>query len=599
MQIKLIYPNIFLHFIFYRYCNNEVYTYDLYIKYEIRCKILSIISISFLIVNACFKCYNCIIFEKNNLVINTELKYMEGMGLVDDFNMQELLSRLKIVAKINGGYVTLTKRDGTRIKTYNSYGEEISELEGITYDLAKLAGETNLVQVGKSQINDEIEAWAMPMGEFVVAANNIEQYNREQQLLAAFTEALPYIAKVAEGEVVIFDNEGRRIANVDAFGEPKLDLIGTPSESARDSMRMQKPIIDRSNSRPGAMAVRVPITTKFGFGFNNEVQALREMNLNKEIRKNRFATYTLNDIIGSSEKLSIVKDTCSLIAKTDSSVFLHGETGTGKDLFAQAIHNLSPRKSKPFVSVHCSTIQDSVTESYLFGRDNESGMMEQANRGTLFLDEISNLSLDMQKKILDVLNAKEIKKDTWIKPKKIDIRIITATNRNISELVKEGKFLEELYYKINTVEIRIPPLRERKEDIPVLVHYFMTKFSGLLGKYVSKISDEAINAVLEHELSGNITELQDCIERAINKMGFEETVIELKHLPLYIVENRKSSDSSSGDNYLSLEYHVAETERRIIMSALNKAQNNKSKAAEILGISQVTLWRKLKNLNII
>ncbi len=295
-------------------------------------------------------------------------------------NLQKtLVESLEVLARITGGYATVTDKDGVRLKTVDSSGHEIDFLKGVVFNLAKEAAKTGKAISGMSQIEYGAESWCLPIGDYVLGCSNIERVKRNNELKLSLIESLPFIARVAGGEAVVFDSQGKRIATVDSRGNVNEDNLGLISEAAREAIVTQKPVIGESSSVSGAMAVRIPITKEFGFGFNNEEMVRRSNILVDEVRKHQTAKYTFSDIIGESEEMKKIKEQAKLAAKSNSNVLIYGETGTGKELFAHAIHNASPRYDKPFVAINSAALPPSLIESQLFGY--ESGAFTGAKKG--------------------------------------------------------------------------------------------------------------------------------------------------------------------------------------------------------------------------
>ena len=295
-------------------------------------------------------------------------------------------------------------------------------------------------------------------------------------------------------------------------------------------------------------------------------------------------------IISKSPKFLKVLDKAKTVAELNVNVLITGETGTGKSLLAKYIHYLSPRRDKPFVKINCGAIPENLLEAELFGYNkgaftgavtSKPGKVEMAKGGTLFLDEIGELPLHLQVKLLGLIQDKEFERIGDLKPRKADVRIIAATNRNLKKLVEEGKFREDLYYRLKVVNIELPPLRERKEDIPHLVNYFLEKFSKTYGRKIKGISPEAMKLLLEYDYPGNVRELENAVEHAV--VVSKGSVIREEDLPEEIRMGRKFKKSPEGNK---------EIEK--IKEALERAGGNKSLAAKILGIHRTTLWRKLK-----
>lgn len=526
-----------------------------------------------------------------------------------DENLLNILTEaLYAFASVTGGFATLTDRRGVRIKTVNSLGEELHNMRNTVYDLALKAGNENRPLVGDSQIIEGAKAWVVPIGQYIISCSNVERVQREEKMQKALEKALPLIAKAVGGEAVIFDKEGRRISSYNPDGSINHKFLNKVSEAAKRSMMTNKPVVGESFSFEGAMAVRIPITKNFGFGFNNEVMARKNKLLMDEVKKFQYCRYNFSDIIGTSEKLLRVVSQAEHIASSGSTVLLYGETGTGKELFAQSIHNASDRRNKPFVAINCGALPSSLIESSLFGyeegaftgakKGGSPGAFEQANEGTIFLDEISEMDLNLQIKILRVLQEREVTRIGGKKPIRINVRVISSTNKDLVALINENKFRNDLYFRLNVLQIKIPPLRERLEDIPLLVRHFIQKHNSLLGKYVEEVSSDVLNILKKYHWPGNVRELQNCVEYALNMMGNEEHVILPQHLPTMLRQNGHISEEErtlgNSVGQLTLEKILLETEKKIIEEALVKAKFKKKGAAEMLGVSTATLWRKMQ-----
>jgi DNA-binding NtrC family response regulator len=307
-------------------------------------------------------------------------------------------------------------------------------------------------------------------------------------------------------------------------------------------------------------------------------------------------------LIGISRIMEDVYCGIRKAALTDSNVLITGESGTGKELVARAIHNLSERKDNPFIVINCSAIPDTLLESELFGYErgaftganyNKKGLIEWAHHGTLFFDEIGDVSPLFQTKILRVIQEGEFIRIGGAQPIKVDVRFIAATNRDLLKACKEGSFREDLYYRLNVIHIELPPLRNRKEDIPSLVNFFIKKHSSKRKDiYIKGITEEALNLLMNYSFPGNVRELENIIERAIAFTNSSE--ITVKDLPSYLIKNSNNKKTMQG----SLREAVDNFEKELIWSALQKSRGNISKAAEFLGIHRQQLQRKLKQFKI-
>jgi len=308
--------------------------------------------------------------------------------------------------------------------------------------------------------------------------------------------------------------------------------------------------------------------------------------------------YNFSSIIGSSPEIHSIIDEVRKIADTKSSVLLLGETGTGKELFARVIHHNSSRREMPFVPINCATIPEQLLESELFGHlkgaftgalISKKGLFEEADGGTVFLDEIGDISPSLQVKLLRVLEDQMIRPVGSTKSSKVDIRFITATNRDLLSQVRSGSFREDLYYRINTITLKIPPLRDRREDIPLLVMHFMKKYSRELGKPVTEISPEAVTLMSNYDWPGNVREIQNIIERAI--LITEGTTVREESLP-DAVRNARSVDRESLSRKLSIEEYTRTFIQR------HQSRYTETQLAEMLGITRKSLWEKRKKWNL-
>ena len=320
----------------------------------------------------------------------------------------------------------------------------------------------------------------------------------------------------------------------------------------------------------------------------------------KELKKALGSDFTFEHIIGTSQNIKRFKKFAKQVANTKSNILLMGESGTGKGLFASAIHNYSTRGEYPLISINCAAIPHDLLESELFGyeqgaftgakKGGKPGKFELANNSTIFLDEIAELPLNMQAKLLKVIQEKEIDRVGGTKSQKIDVRIITATNQDLEELVKKKKFREDLYYRLNVVSIEIPPLRDRKEDIPLLIKYLLGKFSKEMDKFVTQVSPAAMDSLMAYDWPGNVRELENIIERAFNIIDKETTIV-LQHLPYYINNNEPENKNKK---QRGLKEILEEVEKNAIEKSLVENHGNKYRTAKELNISRTSLYEKIQ-----
>ncbi len=327
--------------------------------------------------------------------------------------------------------------------------------------------------------------------------------------------------------------------------------------------------------------------------------ALEKKHLQKEnvlLKRVVRDRYVFDNIIGQSPKMLALYDLLEKVAPTKTNVLITGESGTGKELVAKAIHFNSPRKEKPFVTLNCGAIPEALIESELFGHmkgaftdaiATKKGLFEMADEGTIFLDEISELPLMMQVKLLRVLQDREFKRVGGTEDIRVDVRIIAATNKDLERAVKEKRFREDLFYRLNVIQIKLPSLRERREDIPVLAAHFLKRYSEELNKNISRISPEALHLLLNYEYPGNVRELQNIIERAV-ALGTDQELT-AHHLRSYLDEQIHTKkgviDLEIPNEGIDLEKVVEDLERTLLVKALDKTMGIKKKAAELLHIN--------------
>jgi len=308
-----------------------------------------------------------------------------------------------------------------------------------------------------------------------------------------------------------------------------------------------------------------------------------------------------HNMVGESTPVREVLQFISKVAPTDATVLISGESGTGKELAARAIHQNSKRAGKPFMAVNCAALAESLLESELFGHEKGSftgalaqkkGRLEIADGGTVFLDEIGELSPALQVKLLRVLQEREFERVGGTRTIKVDIRLVTATNKNLEEAVNDGTFRQDLYYRLNVVSLEMPPLRERQEDIPLLANYFAAKYGEKCNRRITGISTEAQARLLNYEWPGNVRELENAIERAV-VLGTTEHIL-LEDLPDSVLESESPAAAPAN------KYHdaVAQTKKQIILNAMQQAKGNFTEAAKVLGVHPNYLHRLIRNLNL-
>jgi transcriptional regulator with PAS, ATPase and Fis domain len=325
------------------------------------------------------------------------------------------------------------------------------------------------------------------------------------------------------------------------------------------------------------------------------VETFQDLSQIEQLQKQLHSSYTFEDIIGRSAEMRRLFEILPLISKSISNVLIEGASGTGKELFARAIHHLSSRKNERFVPVNCAALPDTLLESELFGhkagaftdaKRDKAGRFMLAHKGTIFLDEIGDISPAMQIRLLRVLEDGIIEPLGSEKPLTVDVRVVAATNKNLLELVKKGLFRDDLYYRIRVVHLKLPELSRRREDIPLLVQHLIDKFNRLQEKQITTVSTEVMARLMEHDFPGNVRELENIIEQAF--VLCQGVTIELNHLPPEL----RRAQMVNPDSLTRM--GLKSMEQLMITEALERNDGNRKRAAQDLGIDPSTLYRKIK-----
>jgi len=341
-------------------------------------------------------------------------------------------------------------------------------------------------------------------------------------------------------------------------------------------------------------------------------RALRERQLKSEnsmLRSELLGKYQFSSLVGNSPAMQQIYRMVALVAQKNSTILITGETGTGKELIARAIHYNGLRKDHPLVSVNCGAIPANLLEDELFGHvkgaftgahQHRIGRFEQANRGTLFLDEIGSMPLDLQVKLLRVLQEREFQKVGGTSTVKVDVRIIVATNSDLLDSVRRGEFREDLYYRLNVIPIQIPPLRQRREDIPLLVSYLTKKYCAEQKLPLKQVSHEAIKRLIGFDWPGNVRQLENAVEMAVSLSG-DRQLLDLSDFPILPEPAAGAPTLGSFDipeGGIHFNQVIADVEKQLILQSLEAAGGNKKKAAALLHLKRTTLVEKLKRLEL-
>lgn len=541
----------------------------------------------------------------------------------------------KVISVNNAAKQILKVEEGILLSDIINEAGFIEELETVL--------KNKRIKEGKINIGQHYFLWQTALLEkdveekgLIILLKDITALEKMSQKLVAaekWKDILYTVLNNAYDGIVIVDENGYitmfNQSYADFLGVRPEDMIGKHVTEVIENTRMHiivktgKPEFRQIQHIKGHNIVcdRIPIwkenkivggVGKILFRDISEVDILAEQlhELKKELeyykvelkRHTQQTKYSLEDIIGESQVIKDLKEMVTKIAMTSSTVLLTGESGTGKELFAHAIHNASPRYHYPFIKVNCGAIPENLLESELFGYEEGSftgakkggkpGKFELANGGTIFLDEIGDMPLNMQVKLLRVLQEKEVERIGGKRPIQVDVRIIAATNQNLQLLVKQGKFRSDLFYRLNVVNLEIPPLRERKEDIPLLVEHFLYKLGMSLGCGRKKISKPALEILMQHNWPGNVRELENVIERTLNLMNGPEILPD--HLPLYLTDNMVSKNRPTGP----LRETLAKVEKELLENALKETKGDCILAARLLGISKSTFYEKIARYKI-
>lgn len=416
----------------------------------------------------------------------------------------------------------------------------------------------------------------------------------------------------ADWKVTTFNRAAERITGIsrnDAIGRSCSDVfhanICEKACSLRRTFETGKPTVNGSAHIINQQGKSIPIRISTAILKNKAgeiiggVETFQDVSQIRQLQKELQSRYTFEDIVGRSPAMIRLFEMLPQIAESTSTVLIEGASGTGKELFARAIHNLSRRRKKRFVPVNCAALPDTLLESELFGhkagaftdaRQDKIGRFVLANGGTIFLDEIGDISPALQVRLLRVLQNRIVEPLGSVEPVPVDIRIVAATNRNLSRLIGAGTFREDLYYRIHVIHLTLPELRERREDIPLLANHFVAKFNHLQEKNIAGFSPEALTRLMEYDFPGNVRELENIVEQAF--AFCRSDLIEPVHLPPELRRNGASISESIGPMTLQ------DMEKILITDLMIQNSGNRSLTAKALGINTSTLYRKIRTMGI-
>jgi len=414
----------------------------------------------------------------------------------------------------------------------------------------------------------------------------------------------------SDGKITFFNKAAEEITGFtskEALGRFCFDIFRADICQSRcalkETIRTKKEIINLPVTVLNKKGKKIPISISTAVLKNEKgkiiggVETFRDLSTIEELKKELQQKYTFGDIISKNHQMHEIFNVLPNIAESDSTVLIQGASGTGKELFAKAIHNWSHRKEKPFVGVNCGALPETLLESELFGyvkgaftdaKKDKPGRFALANAGTIFLDEIGDMSPSLQAKLLRVLQEKEYDPLGSVSPRKTDVRIIAATNKDLSRLVSEGKFRDDLYYRVNVVKIELPRLSQRREDIPLLIDAFINKFNARMEKQITGATDHVLRRLMSYEYPGNVRELENIIEHAFVLCRGDR--IDLDCLPKEILQGAEGEHPTV---FSQDQTPFAKAEADLIARTLKKYGGNRLRTAQELTIDRTTLWRKM------
>jgi len=421
-----------------------------------------------------------------------------------------------------------------------------------------------------------------------------------------------------ERKVTSFNRAAEKITGIkkeDALGRQCWEVfrasICETQCALRQTMKTEQQIVNQSIFIVNSEGERIPISISTAILKDKEnntiggVETFRDLSLVEALRKELSGRHSFHDIISKDKEMLRLFGMLEQISESDTTVLIQGESGTGKELFAKAIHSLSHRRNGPIITINCGSLPDTLLESELFGykagaftdaKKDKPGRLALAKGGTLFLDEVGDVSPALQVRLLRVLQDRTYEPLGGTKSETADVRIVAASNKDLVRLVEEGKFREDLYYRINVVRLELPPLRERKGDIPLLIEYFIKKFNQLNSKEIQGVSAEVLPILMSIDFPGNIRELENIIEYAT--VVCKENLIGIEHLPDYLRQSSHGVERNHAGKTREKNVSWDGMKKSFIYETLMKNNWNRRETAAQLGIHPTTLWRKIKQLKI-